>query len=70
MDLWQTGDEDNPPVTTAGSGTKRQPTCIGYNGFVSSHFPANSQDAILANWEDILLVKFAATSIILDPFSV
>ena len=69
LPLWQSGDEDNPPVTTAGGGTKRQPTCIGYDGFVSSHFPANSQDAILANWEDILLVKFAATSIILDPYS-
>ena len=69
LGLWQTGDEDNPPVTTAGSGTKRQPTCIGYDGFVSSHFPANSQDAILANWEDVWLVKFAATSVILDPFS-
>ena len=69
LPLWQTGDEDNPPVTTMGSGTKRQPTLIGYDGFVSSHFPNRSQDAILANWEDIILAKFSATSLIIDNVS-
>ena len=67
--LWDTGDTGNDAVTVHGVGTKAMPRILDYEARVSSNFPARSESAILAAWNDVILARFSNTTIIVDPFS-
>ena len=65
--LWDDGDSGNESVTVHGSGSKRVPRILDYDAFVSTH--AQTNDAWLGNFADIVLTYFTSIDVVVDPLS-
>ena len=65
--LWDDGDSGSDAITVHGSGSTRVPRILDYEAFVSTH--AQTSDAWLGNFADIVLTYFTSIDVVVDPLS-